>query len=35
MGSPEKLATWNTQDEEKNKTLHNMLWTPLYANKHK
>ena len=32
----EKLATWGTQDDEKQiKTQHNMYWTPLYANNHK
>ena len=38
MDNPEKLATQNTQDEEKqnkNTTQHNMCWTPLYVNKHK
>ena len=34
--NPEKLATQNTQDEEKsNKPQHNTCWTPLYENKHK
>ena len=34
--NPEKLATWGTQDDEKqSKTQHNMYWTSLYANKHK
>ena len=33
MDNSEKLATYDTQDEEKQK--HNMRWTPLYADKHK
>ena len=33
MDNPEKLATLDTQDEEK--TQQNMCWTPLYTNKHK
>ena len=36
MDNPEKLATSGTQDEDrKNKTQHNMCWTPLYANIYK
>ena len=36
MDNPEKLTTLGTQDEEQqNKTQHNMYWIPLYANKHK
>ena len=37
MDNPEKLATYGTQDEkkQKTKTQHKMCWTPLYANKHK
>ena len=38
MNNPEKLATQGTKGEEKqnkNKTQHNMCWTPIYANKHK
>ena len=36
MDNPEKLATYGTQDDEKqNKNTHNMHWTPLCANKHK
>jgi len=32
MDIPEKLATYGTQDEEKqNTTQHNMCWTPSYA----
>ena len=34
INNPEKLATYGTQDEEKNtKNLHNMCWTPLYVNR--
>jgi len=33
MNKPEKLATKGTQDEDKQKTQHNMCWTPLYTNK--
>ena len=34
INNPEKLATYGTQDEEKNtKKLHNMCWTTLYGNK--
>jgi hypothetical protein len=33
MNNPEKLATFGTQDEDKqNKIQHNMCWTPLCAN---
>ena len=33
MNNPEKLATFGTQDEDKqNKIQHNMCWTPLWAN---
>ena len=37
MDNPEKLVTYGTQDEKKNKTKtqHNKCWTPLYPNKHK
>jgi hypothetical protein len=32
MDNPEKLATYGTQDEEKQtKTQHNICWTPLYV----
>ena len=33
MDNPEKLPTYGTQDEEKQKqkAQHNMCWTPLYA----
>jgi len=34
MDNPEKLATYGTQDEDKEKK-HNMCWIPLYANNHK
>ena len=34
MDNPEKLATYGTQEKEKKqKTQHNMCWTPLCANK--
>ena len=39
MESPEKLATLGAQDarrsQTKQKTQHNLCWTPLYASKHK
>jgi len=36
MDNPEKLATYGTQDEEKQtKRQHDMCWTPLYLNNHK
>jgi len=39
MDNPDKLATLGTQDtrrrQTKQKTQHNMCWTPQYANKHK
>jgi hypothetical protein len=39
MDIPEKLATMGTQStrqrQTKQKTQHNMCWTPLYASKHK
>jgi hypothetical protein len=36
MDNPEKLATLGKPDEKnKTKTLHNMCWTPLHANKHR
>ena len=35
MDNPEKLTTQGTQDEEKQKTQHNICWTPLCTNKHK
>jgi len=36
MDYPEKLATQDTQDKDKqNKDKHSMCWTPLCANKHK
>ena len=36
MDYPGKLATYGTQDEEKqNKIHHNMCWTLLYVNKYK
>jgi len=39
MDNPETLATLRTQDtgrrQTKQKTQHNMCWTPLYVNKHK
>jgi hypothetical protein len=34
MNNPGKLATFGTQDEDKQKS-HNMCWTPLYSHKHK
>ena len=35
MDNPEKLATYGTQDEEKQtKNTTNMCWTPLCANTH-
>jgi hypothetical protein len=38
IDNPEQLATLRTQDtgrrETNQKTLYNMCWTPLYANKH-
>ena len=34
MNNPGKLATFGTQDEDKQKS-HNMCWTPLYTHKHK
>jgi hypothetical protein len=42
MDNPDKLATQGTQHEDeqqqkqkKKKTLYNICWTSLYANKHK
>jgi len=39
MDNPEKLTTFSTQDtrrrQAKQKTQHNMCWTPLCTNKHK
>jgi len=36
MDNPEKLATWvHKPNNHKTKTLHNMCWATLYANKHK
>ena len=35
MDNPEKLAEYDTQDEDKQKTQYGLNWTPLYANKHK
>ena len=37
MDNPEKLVTYDTQDEDKPKqrTQHNMYWTSLSATKHK
>jgi len=39
MDNPEKLATLGTQGiwriQTKQKTQHNMCWTPLYASKQK
>ena len=37
MKNPEKPVTYGTPDEEKqnkNRTQHNMCWTPLYAKKY-
>jgi hypothetical protein len=35
MDNPEKLAVYDTQDEDKQKTQYGLSWTPLCANKHK
>ena len=35
MDNPEKLATLGYTRRRKQKTSHNMFWTPLYVNKHK
>ena len=35
MDNSEKLAAYDTQDEDKHKTQYGLSWTPLYANKHK
>ena len=36
MDNPEKLATYDSQDEgNKIKTQHNVYWTPPYTNKNK
>jgi len=39
MDNPEKLATLGTQNirrrQTKQKTQHNMCWTPICTNKHK
>ena len=38
MNNPEKLPTQSTQDEEKQskqRTQHNMCWTPPHTNKYK
>jgi hypothetical protein len=34
MDNPEKLAEYDTQDEDKQKTQYGLNWTPLYASKH-
>ena len=36
MDNPEKLATLDTQDEDKqNENTRQYVWTPLYTSKHK
>ena len=35
MDNPEKLAVYDAQDEDKQKTQYGLSWTPLYVNKHK
>ena len=35
MDNSEKLAAYDTQDEDKKKPQYGLNWTPLYANKHK
>ena len=34
MDNPEKLAVYDTPDEDKQKAQYGLGWTPLYVNKH-